>query len=169
MFVYTVRSAKLKWFILLVLCAAAVGAFFWFASGNKPAANDGAISLKAGNAEERLAFISQFGWDVQEDPLEVAEVIIPSQFDAVYKKYNEIQINQNMDLSLYCGKRVKRWTYAVRNYPGYETQADVVQISLLIYEGLVIGGDVCSTELNGFMHGFDFPAPQSTAEQSRAQ
>ena len=169
MFVYTVRSAKLKWFLLFLLCAAAVGAFFWFSSGNKPAASDGAISLKAGDAAERLAFISQFGWDVKEDPLEVAEVISPSEFDEVYEKYNEIQKDQNLDLSLYSGKRVKRWTYAVRNYPGYETQEDVVQISLLIYEGLVIGGDVCSTELNGFMHGFDFPtAQESTGSTQQA-
>lgn len=169
MFVCTIRSAKLKWVILLLLCAVAVAALFWYASGNKPAASDGAVSLKAGDAAERLAFISQFGWEVKEDPLEVAEVIIPSEFDEVYEKYNEIQKDQNLDLSLYSGKRVKRWTYAVRNYPGYETQEDVVQISLLIYDGLVVGGDVCSTELNGFMHGFDFPAPQSTTEQTQAQ
>lgn len=170
MFVCTFRSTKLKWAVLLLLCIAAVGAFFWFRTGNRPAAQDGAISLKASNASERLAFISQFGWQVEEDPVEVAEIVVPSEFDEVYEKYNAIQKTQNLDLSLYSGKRVKRWTYAVLNYPGYESRRDVIQLSILVYDGLVIGGDVCSLELNGFMHGFDFPqtAPPDTGTQTSA-
>lgn len=166
MFVYTVRSAKVKWVVLFLLCAIAIGAFCWYNHNGKPAASDGAISLKADNAEERLAFISQFGWDVAEDPIEVEEVIIPTEFDAVYEQYNEIQKGQNLDLSLYSGKRVKRWVYAVRNYPGYEMQSDVIQITLLVYDGLVIGGDVCSTEEKGFMQGFDFPSTEAVTENT---
>ena len=37
----------------------------------KPAVSDNAISLKASNASERAAFLSQFGWDIEEDPVEV--------------------------------------------------------------------------------------------------
>lgn len=156
MFVYTFRSSRLKWLLLIALCALAVGAFLYF-GGSSPASQNGAIVLRAGNAAERLAFISQFGWDVAEDPVQVTEILIPAEFDEVYEKYNEIQKKQDLDLSLYAGKRVKKWTYAVRNYPGYEGRADVIELNLLICDGLVIGGDVCSTELNGFMHGFDAP------------
>ncbi len=158
MFVFTVRSSKIKTVLLIVLTAIAVGSLLWFTFNDRPVAQDGAISLKAENEEQRLAFISQFGWDVEKDPVEVSEIIVPTEFDEVYEKYNEIQKAQNLDMSLYAGKRVKRWTYAVNNYPGYEARKNVIQLSLLVYEGTVVGGDVCSIELGGFMHGFDRPA-----------
>ena len=163
MFVYTVRSSKLKWFLLVLLVLLAAGAFWYFAQNGKPAANDGVIRLKAENAGERLAFISQFGWDVEEDPVDVEEVRIPQPFDAIYERYNAVQKAQDLDLSPYAGERVKKWTYAVHNYPGYENRGDVVQLHLLIYDGCVIGGDVCSTEQGGFLHGFDRPLQTETS------
>ncbi|MCR5484765.1 MAG: DUF4830 domain-containing protein [Clostridiales bacterium] len=115
MFVYAVKSSKLKLFILIAVVAAVVIAFLFVAADDAPAAKDGAVCLKAGNSEERTAFLSQFGWEIDEDPAEVAEIIIPTEFDNVYESYNEIQKNQDLDLSLYKGKRVKRWTYNIKN------------------------------------------------------
>ena len=132
----------------------------------KPAVSDNAISLKASNASERAAFLSQFGWDIEEDPVEVAEVIIPAEFDRGYEKYNEIQKAQNLDLTPYAGKRAKRWTYNIKNYPGYEGDSGTVQANILVYEGAVIGGDICSTELDGFMQGFDFPTKNAAQSES---
>ena len=54
----------------------------------------------------------------------------------------------------YKGKRVKRYTYEVTNYPG---QASGVRANLLVDGGMVIGGDICSLTLDGFMHGFALP------------
>ena len=76
----------------------------------------GAINFKAENNQERLKFISQFGWEVDSEPVEVNEVIIPQEFDDVYNNYNEIQLMQNCDLRDYSGERVKRWTYIIKNY-----------------------------------------------------
>lgn len=112
------------------------------------------INYKATNSKERLSFISQFGWEVSSEPWEVAEIIIPQEFDDVYNNYNEIQLRQNCDLSEYRGERVKRWTYIIKNYPGYSETDTCVRINLLIFDGIVIGGDVSSTELSGFMHTF---------------
>ena len=39
---------------------------------------------------------------------------------------------------------------------------DVIELNMLILDGMVIGGDVCSTELGGFMHGFDLPAESTS-------
>lgn len=112
------------------------------------------INFRAENNQERLKFISQFGWEVEAEPIEVCEVIIPQEFDDVYNNYNEIQLRQNCDLRDYSGERVKRWTYVIKNYPGYSETDTCVRINLLIYNGIVIGGDVSSTELSGFMHTF---------------
>lgn len=166
MFVFSMRSSKVKIAMTAFAAALAVAALVLVASREKPAVSDGAISLKASNAEERAAFLSQFGWEIDEDPAEVAEVLIPAEFDNGYEKYNAIQKAQELDLLPYAGKRAKRWTYNIKNYPGYEGREGVVQANILVYEGAVIGGDICSTEQGGFMQGFDFPTKTSARNES---
>ena len=53
----------------------------------------------------------------------------------------------------FAGERAKCWTYTVKNYEGYENQ-ECIHANILVYDGKVIGGDICSVELDGFMHGF---------------
>ena len=112
-------------------------------------------SLVATNEQERLAFISHYGWEVDKDEVEIQEIVIPDVFDDVYNNYNEIQLEQGFDLTKYAGQRVKRWTYVVRNYPDTSPEDDFIRLNLLISDGVIIGGDVCSVKLDGFMHGFD--------------
>ncbi len=162
MFVYSIKSSKIKLAALIFVIAAAVLALIFLTRGEKTPVKGGAIRVSAANAAERLAFLSQFGWEVTEDPVEVSEVIIPAEFDETYEKYNDIQKAQNMDLGPSAGKRVKRWTYDVKNYPGFENKPGVVQANLLIEDGIVVGGDICSLELGGFLQGFDFPAKAAT-------
>ncbi|MDR0314585.1 MAG: DUF4830 domain-containing protein [Oscillospiraceae bacterium] len=164
MFVYSVKSSKIKVILLIALCILATTAFL-LASGmdNKPSSKDG-INLKASDAEERVAFLSQFGWEFTQDPIEVSEVIIPAEFDETYEAYNDIQKEQGFDLSRYKGLRIKRWTYEIKNYPGYPADSGFIRANVLVYDGLVIGGDVCSVELNGFMHGFERPQAQKTTK-----
>lgn len=157
MFVYSVKSSKLKVVLLIVLCVVAAVAFLLASSMSKKASTQGGITLKANNSEQRIAFLSQFGWDISHDPIEVCEVIIPSEFDKTYEDYNKIQKQNGFDLEKYKGMRVKRWTYEIKNYPGYPAENSCIRANMLVYDGLVIGGDVCSVELNGFMHSFDMP------------
>ena len=153
MFVYSVNRRQLK-FLGVILCLLAMGIILAFLTKDSiSAAKTGELSLKAATAEERIAFLSQYGWSVEEEPLEVKEIIIPAEFDDVYEKYNAIQKEQGCDLTAYCSKRVKKWTYKVTNYPNYEG-SDCIRATLLVFDGKVIGGDVCSVELDGFMHGF---------------
>lgn len=102
--------------------------------------------------EQRLTFIQAFGWEVDEEPAEIMEVIIPKEFDEVYKGYNSIQKLQGCDLQPLSGKRCKRYSYTVVNYPG---QTENVRINLIVYKNKIVGGDVCSLEKDGFMHGFE--------------
>ncbi|MBR2893486.1 MAG: DUF4830 domain-containing protein, partial [Clostridia bacterium] len=46
------------------------------------------------------------------------------------------------------------WSYEIKNYPGYENTDGVIRGNILVYDGIVIGGDICSIELDGFMAGF---------------
>lgn len=164
MFVYSVKTSKAKIFTVIVALVLSVAAIvFVMNKKQEPVTNDPAISYKAENAAERTAFLSQFGWKISEDPVEISEVIIPADFDAGYAEYAEMNKAQGLDLEPYKGMRAKRWTYDILNYPGLENKSGV-QANLLIFEGRIIGGDVCSLDLGGFMHGFDFPSvPQTTA------
>lgn len=111
-------------------------------------------SDSAASEGEILTFISNYGWEVDEEPVEVREVVIPETFDDVYNNYNKIQLEQGFNLEKYAGLRVKCRTYIVRNYPNTMPEDDFIRINLLIYDNEIIGGDVCSVKLDGFMHGF---------------
>lgn len=113
--------------------------------------------MRAETHEERMTFFSQFGWEIDENPVQVKEVIIPQEFDETYEEYNDIQRQQNLDLEKYKGARVKMWSYNILNYPGYENTDGIILGNILVYEDIVIGGDVCSSELGGFMHTFTLP------------
>lgn len=105
--------------------------------------------------EDRIAYLESYGWSVSSDPIAVEELIIPEQFDETYSQYLELQASQGFDLTDYCGKRVKRYTYEITNYPTGESG---IQAGLLVYKSTVIGGDVLSAQLGGFIHGLEMPA-----------
>ncbi|NLT40468.1 MAG: DUF4830 domain-containing protein [Clostridiales bacterium] len=99
--------------------------------------------------EDRVAFLSALGWEVDPIIVEMEEAVIPKEFGDTYKAYNKIQLEQGFDLLEYAGKRVKRYTYAVTNYPDIP---DNVYADLIIYKDRVIGGDICCIASDGFMH-----------------
>ena len=102
--------------------------------------------------EKRREFLSQFGWEVSENQIEEVEVQIPQDFDKVMNSYNEIQKSQGLDLSKYKGKTVQRYTYEITNYPDY---SGTVYANIIIYKSRVIGGDICSSDVEGFIQGFE--------------
>lgn len=108
----------------------------------------------AGSKGERLDFIRSYGWQVDEDSEQSKSVIIPKVFDDVYTRYNAIQLEQNLDLRTLAGRQVAHYSYLVTNYPTGEQN---VRINLLVYKNRVVGGDVMSPRLDGFMHGFMMP------------
>ena len=100
--------------------------------------------------DDRIEFLKSLNLEIREDPIEFREVMIPEEFDETYKKYNELQVEQGFDLEKYAGKRVMKYSYAVMNHPSGE---EAVTATLLIYKGKLIGGDVASAKMDGFMHG----------------
>lgn len=108
------------------------------------------ISLNGRTNQDRIDFFKQYGWQPNLEPCEVSDVIIPKKFDDVFEKYNIIQKKQNMDLNKYKGKLVKHYSYEITNYPNHPEN---IRGNLLIYEGQIIAVDICSIELDGFIHG----------------
>lgn len=104
--------------------------------------------------EDRVAYLGEYGWQVKQEPLTTQELIIPQEFDESYTDYLTLQSEQGFDLTKYAGKRVKRYTYEITNYPTGQTG---VQVNLLIYKNTVVGGEVLCAQLDGFLHGLTMP------------
>lgn len=138
---------------------------------HRQAQSETGISRAGATADQRLEFLAQFGWEVEAEPLEIREIVIPEKFDEVYTRYNALQKEQGMDLLPYAGKTCKQWIYKVLNYP---ISGEEVRAVMLVYEGQVIGGDISSVALDGFMVTFQGPdeeeqeAAESTEEEKEA-
>lgn len=99
---------------------------------------------------QRQAFLKEMGWEVSDEYDECKAVTIPKEFNEVYEKYNKLQKQQGFDLEDYKGKTAEVYTYAVKNYGNKKHE---VRANLIVCEGQLVGGDVCSAELDGFMQG----------------
>ncbi len=145
--------------VLALVAAASVMGIRTLGDGGAVTANaqeaDAQRNTTVKNDEQRLEFVRSFGWEVQTEPAEVLEVIIPKEFDEIYAAYNAMQQAQGFDLTKFQGKRCKRYSFIVTNYPG---QPEDVRLNLLVSGNKVIGGDVSSLLAGGFMHGFEKPA-----------
>lgn len=111
--------------------------------------------VNAQTAEDRVKFLSQFGWEIGSDPLLVRSIVIPAEFNDTYTTYNEMQKPLGFDLSAYRGCKVTQWVYPITNYPGLPSD---VTATLLIHDGTVIGGDISSLGSQKFTHSLLLPA-----------
>jgi len=155
MFVYSVKASSLRFFSIVFLSVMLLAALIIFVPTYEPitAEASGTVSFDdVKTNEDRINFLSQFGWKALIEPYEKEEVTIPRKFDAVFTGYNEIQKLQGLDLSKYKGKEVTRYTYIIENYPDYEGR---VYANILVYKNKVIGGDICSAAANGFVKTFE--------------
>ncbi|MCL1858434.1 MAG: DUF4830 domain-containing protein [Oscillospiraceae bacterium] len=159
MFIYSLKASTLKFIAVVVISIGLLitlisiipnGTDTVYAASGKENTKINYKNIKTN--EERINFLNQFGWEVNPEPVEAVEIIIPKEFDIIYKKYNEVQKAQSLNLEKYKNKVVKRYTYEILEYPGYNGK---VYANILIYKEKIIGGDICSAEINGFMHGFD--------------
>ena len=154
MFVYSLRASTLRFFSVIALSLAVlitlVALVPTYAVDSEQAASFDYERVKNDDDAER--FLSQFGWIVDATPTEVAEVTMPSEFDKIFAAYNEIQRGQGLDLAKYKRKKLTRYTFEVKKYEGYEGR---VLANVLVYRGKVVGGDICSADVEGFVHGFE--------------
>ncbi|MBQ8267463.1 MAG: DUF4830 domain-containing protein [Clostridia bacterium] len=97
---------------------------------------------------DRLIFIKNSGYTVLSNEPSVKTVNIPEIFSDVYNNYNALQLSAEYDLSLYKGCEVTIYTYKI-NPPDDYTGECVVNI--IVYNDRIIGGDVSSSALGGFM------------------
>ncbi len=162
MFVCSVKANTLKFFGVIAVALTALIMLIIFVPGEEvtSAGTSGVIDSKisydkVSTPEDAVKFLSQFGWTVEGTPTEEVSIKIPSEFDKVMNSYNQLQMNQGLDLTKYKGHEVTRYTFRVTNYPDY---TGTVYANVIICKKHVVGGDICSSDVSGFIHGFESPS-----------
>lgn len=161
MFVYSFRASTIKFLgIICVAITALITIIAFVPTYTANPATDAAAESeevsysydKVRDVEDVKKFLSQFGFAVAKDAVEVTEVTLPEQFDGVMNDYNEIQKRQGLDLTRYKGKKLTRYTMEITNYEGYK---GTVYANVITYKNKVVAGDVCSADVNGFIKTFE--------------
>ena len=104
--------------------------------------------------QDRLTYLESLGWQVEEEPVETLQFLLPEELEEPYLTYNELQDAQDFDLSACCGKQVARYTYTVTNYPG---RTEGVQANLYVCEGQPVAGDILCAGADGFQDTLVYP------------
>ena len=150
MFIFTTKFNRKKAVLAVVVLAVILIAVILIA-GNADKARSksketAALSAVVKNNDQRVKYLNSLGWEVENEALEEQKVVIPRDFSDVYKKYNEIQLEQGFDLSKYGGVEATRYTYKVLNYPDCDSN---VVADIIIYRNHVIAGDIQSNAMDG--------------------
>ncbi len=168
MFVYSLRFGrkKLKLLGLCLVFALLIGVV----AGILPAFSENQIPLEViasgeknvkfdgiKTDEDLLNFIHSLGIEVKTPAYNSVDIELPRVFDAVYKKYNDIQRQQGFDLSKYKGKTLHRYTFEVTNYPvsgGEAQEGGKIYLTLFRHKDRIVGGDISSRDYGGFVKTF---------------
>lgn len=151
MMVMTAKVDKKKLIAIIAGVIALVVALVILFGGKDNNATD---TMSITSNDDRVKFLTSFGWDVAASPAESGQVRIPREASEVFDRYNALQKSMGYDLTNYSGKNVMRYVYKVRNYPG---AAEPVYATVLVYKGQIIGGDVTNTAADGTVSTFQMP------------
>ncbi len=144
MLIVTTRFSKKKAVLTVIAVGAIMALLVILASvfpgpdGDRPRLSDNT---------QRVSYLQSLGWEVEPDPLETLQFLLPETLAEPYLTYNRLQKEQGFDLTDSCGKQVTRYTYAVTNYPD---RPQGVQLNLYVCEEQPVAGDVCCPGADGF-------------------
>lgn len=108
-----------------------------------------AASGKVESAEDAAEYLLGLGWEVDQNAVTIQTTVLPEYFDNTISAYNKLQLEQGFDLTEQAGREITVYLFPVTNYPN--TSGDVLAC-IMTCKGKVIGGDIHSSELDGFMH-----------------
>lgn len=155
MLVMTAKVDKKKIAIVLAAIVVVIAALVLLLGGGEDTPTSAVTSVV--NNDDRVNFLSGFGWEVTTSPAESGQVRIPDQTSEVFERYNRLQKSQGYDLSNYAGTTVMRYVYKINNFPG---ATEPVYATLLISKNRIIGGDITDTSAKGTIRSFKMPTAQ---------
>ena len=92
----------------------------------------------------RVKYLERLGYEVFDTDVSSKQITIPQDFSDVYLRYNDLQKKAGFDLSDYKGKTATVYTYSLM----HDSDANV---TLIVCDGVIIGGDVAEIQFGGEM------------------
>lgn len=109
-----------------------------------------ALTQRLDSRSLRAEYLKSLGYEIDESFTEEIKVILlPTRFSKVYLNYNELQKQNGFNLEKYKGFYITQYTVKVFD----ETKRDDLYAHILLHNGRLIGGDVATTAIDGFMKG----------------
>ena len=96
------------------------------------------------NGSTNAERVNSLGCNVEETAISSKETVIPQSFGKVYERYNSLQKKAGFDLAPFHGREACVYTYRLADEPN-------TVVNLIVANGCIIGGDISSTALDGFM------------------
>ena len=152
MMILTTRFSRKK-AVCTVILFGAVMALLIVLTGRLPEEEASSLPRLISN-EDRVAYLTSLGWQVENEPLETLQFLLPEILEEPYLSYNTLQMAQGFDLRDCCGKQLSRYTYTVTNYPD---RSAGVQANLYICEEHPVAGDIFCPGSNGFQATLVYP------------
>lgn len=145
MFIVTTRFTRKKAVCSVLVFGAVLAGLVILVS--RLTGDDTPVQPQLNDNAQRVEYLRTLGWEVQPEPLETLQFLLPETLEEPYRSYNDLQLPQGFDLSACCGQQVERFTYAVTNHPA---RSEGVQANLYLCEGRPVAGDVCYPGADGF-------------------
>ncbi len=134
MFVFSFKTTKKSLLIglacLIAFLALTAAAIWW------PGTEETVPTVAAAEPADHLSFLRSIGCEAAAAPMAVEEVLLPDKADTPFEAYNALQQQAGFDLSDYCGKRVKVWSYMVT------CGSKPAVAHLYVYRDRLVGGDL---------------------------
>ena len=134
------RKKALRWVVIGTAVCILLIVLRWCGSGTPDCST----------AEGREAYLHSLGWEIDPASEEYRSVKIPESFDGVMEDYVQMQTEQGFELEKHRGETCGQYCYVVTNYPNCR---DTVYAILYVSGKTVLGGDIHTASLSGFMHG----------------
>ena len=125
---------------LIAVAFAVVVIFFMILSSVFSVKNE---RIDGSTNQKRVEYIKNLGFEVDDADVAFKQTVIPQKFDNTYKQYNSLQKKSGFDLSKYKSKTVTVYTYPL--------VSGNREAHIIIYNGVVIGGDVAEISADGSM------------------
>lgn len=98
-------------------------------------------------------YLEELGW-VLDRKIASEQIRLPDPFGPEFEDYLALQREGGFDLEAYAGKTITRVSFSVTNYP---TGEEGILADVLLLDGTVVGGELRSSALDGFMTALKSP------------
>ncbi len=148
MFTKCLKLTKKRAVILLIILGIVLAAAVILCSSPRSFFSSGEM-LNVSSQEGRQKYLSGYGWEIDLASEECRTVLLPKEFEGALADYGLMQTEQGYDFASFGGLECRQYTYVVTNYPNSD---GTVYATLYVKGGHVIGGDIHSANIDGFMH-----------------